>query len=139
MRVAYRHEGLGRGKLRGRRLAENDRAHLAQGLNAGRIAAGMKSLPHGRALAGRHVLGLDDVLDADGHAVDGRESRVRAPTSLGLLGPGKRSLARDMHERIELGRERIKPGKTGAHLRHRRALTRDKARRERCIGAGTHG
>ena len=48
-----------------------DGAGLAQRMHACGVALPVGAVPHRRALAGRHVGGLDDVLDRDRHAVDG--------------------------------------------------------------------
>ena len=70
---------VGGGEFGGRGLADDDGAGLAQRVHARRIAARFLALPQRRALAGRHVGGLDDVLDRDRHAVDRRQRLAVAP------------------------------------------------------------
>ncbi len=69
MRVA-RAARLGGGKFGGDGLSNDHRAGFAQRRHAGGIALGAKAREQRRAVLGRHVGGLDDVLDADWHAVD---------------------------------------------------------------------
>ena len=62
-------DGCKRCKLRGHGLAEDDGAGGAQRRDAGRILGGLAALEGGAAVLGRHVGGVDDVLDADGNPV----------------------------------------------------------------------
>src|SRR5581483_6204927 len=78
--VAGRVEWVTRGEFGRGRFAEYDGSRFAQCSYARAIAAGVpagvKRRPHLR----RHVGCLDDVLDADGHAVDLRQRSALAPT-----------------------------------------------------------
>src|SRR6478672_11961487 len=70
---------MGGGEFGGGGFAEDDGAGLAERVNARGIAARFLALPHRRAWAGRHVGGLDDVLDGDRHAIDRRQRLAGAP------------------------------------------------------------
>ena len=66
------------GAFRGDCLAENDRARGTQRLHHCRVVARGASLVQYRAVLGRHVGGVDDVLDADRNAVQGADRLARA-------------------------------------------------------------
>ena len=70
---------LGSGELGGHRLADDDGAGVAQRRDAGRVLFRAPAGKQRRAHFGRHVDGLDDVLDADRHAVDRRQRLAGAP------------------------------------------------------------
>ena len=133
MRIAHRHERLGGGELGRRRLAENDGAGLAQRLHRRRIATRLETLPDRRALPGRHVLGFDDVLDADGHAVDRRERLVAAPTPVRGCRRRDRGRARNVHESLDRRIDLVETRQSGLQLRRRRGLTRREPRGERRV------
>src|ERR1700741_4114028 len=60
-------------------LAAGSGADLAHRRGAGSTPTGAAADKQGRALFGRHVGGLDDVLDAERHAVDRRQTPAGAP------------------------------------------------------------
>ena len=74
-------------ELRRHRLAHDDGAGAAQGGNARRVALGAAAGENRRAVLGRQVGGVEDVLDADRHAMQrrpaprrrGRRRRLHAP------------------------------------------------------------
>ena len=70
---------FGGGELGGHHFPEDHRARLAQSRNAGGVATGAAADKQRRALPGRHVGGLDDVLDAERHPVDRRQGPAGAP------------------------------------------------------------
>src|SRR5437667_60754 len=83
----------GGGEFGCHRLADHDGASRAQRRDRGGIAPGLRALEQRRALPGRHVYRLDDVLDADRHAVDRRERLAVAPAFCRAIGGGTRALA----------------------------------------------
>ena len=83
---------MGGGEFRGRGLADDDGAGFAERMDAGGIAVRLLALEHRRALAGRHVGGLDDVLDRDRHAVDRRQRLAVAPARRRGVGGSDRAV-----------------------------------------------
>ena len=79
------------GELGRHRLSEDDGARGSDSGDAGRVASGAMAAIDGRAVLGRHVGGVDDVLDADrGHRGAGRRElsgRTHAPA--GSPRPGR--------------------------------------------------
>src|SRR6516225_5066665 len=71
MRVS-RTAWLGSCEFRGHGLPNNDRASFAQRRYARGVALGVPAREKRRAVLGRHIGGLDDVLDPEWHTVDGR-------------------------------------------------------------------
>src|SRR6516164_7739821 len=120
---------LGGGKLGGYGLANNDRAGLAQCRDAGPVALGAPSREQRRAVLGRHVSGLDDVLDAQRHAVDRRALPPFAPTLSRLIGSSSRALEIEVYEGADLRLERSKISETALEEIPRRARAVGKARR----------
>ena len=100
-------------ELRGDGLAEDDRTRLAQRRHAGRILRRSEPGVGARAMGGRLIAGVDDVLDADRHTVQ-RSGGSNAVARPGLLerearidvGPGR-------HHRFA----RFDPGETCADER----------------------
>src|SRR6476619_5527971 len=93
---------LGGGEFGGHRLAEDHRARFAQGNDACSIALGAPAEVYWGAVFGREVSSLDDVLDADRHAVDRRERTARAPTRARCIRRIARSFDVEMHEGADL-------------------------------------
>ena len=77
----------------------------------GGVALGLEPLPLRRALARRHVGGLDDVLDGDHHAVDRRERLAVAPALVGRLRRRACRIARDVDEGLQRGFDGIEARK----------------------------
>ncbi len=73
-------------KLGRDRLAENDGAGPPQGRDTSRIIGRLTPFEHVAAVLGRHVGGVDDVLEADGNAV--QRSDALALLVLCVGGPG---------------------------------------------------
>src|SRR5262249_58177106 len=96
----------------GHGLADDDRARLAQRRNARRVALRAPAGKEWRTILGRHVGSLDDVLDAERHAVDWRARPAVAPARRGLVGGGARAGKIEVHERADLGLERSEIGET---------------------------
>ena len=99
--------GLGRAEFRRDRLAQDHRTCGAECGDGGIVTAG-KIVPVGdAALPRRHVLGLEQVLDADRHAVDQRKRCTRPPARRGGVGRGTRArlvhLDPGEHARLTLG------------------------------------
>src|SRR5260370_36456841 len=105
MRVA-RAARLGGSKFCGDGLPDDDWAGLAQRGAARTIPFGAEAGEQRRAVFGRHVGGLDDVLDADRHAVDLRARPTRAPARGRLVGSCARTLEVEIDEGADLGLER---------------------------------
>ena len=142
LRVAAR---LHPGELGGHRLAEDDRAGLAQRRDARAVALAAKAVEQRRAVPGRHVAGFDDVLDADRHAVDRRKRLARPPAPGRAIGrrPGGGEIERD--EGPDLRLPGVEPRDAAFQKFARRILFPDKLRRRRkkrlharrdCIGRG---
>src|SRR5262249_53495439 len=110
MRVA-RTARLGGCEFRGHRLPNNHCAGFAQRRYARSVALGAPPRKQRRAVLGRHVGGLDDVLDAERHAVDRRSRPALAPPLGGLVGGCTRALKIEMNERTNLRFERSEIGK----------------------------
>src|SRR5215472_18565767 len=135
MRVA-RAARLGRGNFSGDGLSDDDRAGLAQRGNTRAIAFGAEAGEQRRAVFGWHVRGLDDVLDADRHAIDLRARPARAPARARLVGSCARTLEVEIDEGADLGLERGDIGKTAFEEVARRVGAAGKARRRREIRLG---
>ena len=127
---------LGRGKFGGDGLSDDDRAGLAQRGNARAIAFGAEAGEQRRAVFGRHVGGLDDVLDADRHAVDVRARPARPPARGRLVGSSARTLEVEIDEGADLGLERGDIGKAAFEEVARRVGAAGKARRRREVRLG---
>ena len=80
-RLARREDG----ELRRHRLADDDRARLAQAVHHRRVLARPAPLVEDRAVLGRQVARVDDVLQADRHAVQGAERAAGAAIAVGGL------------------------------------------------------
>ncbi len=97
-RRAFQIQGVGgrsgrrEGQLGGDRLAENDRARLAQHGHRRRVLARPPAPVERAAALGGHVGGVEDVLDADGHAVQRPEPGARIARGVGIAGGGERKL-----------------------------------------------
>ena len=77
---------LGSCEFRGHGLPNNDRASFAQRRYARGIALGAPAREERRAILGRHVGCLNDVLDTEWHTVDGRARQGLAPAFGGFVG-----------------------------------------------------
>ena len=88
-------------------LAENDGAGLAQGPHRRVVALGEIAAIGLAAHLGRHVLGFEQVLDADRHAVDGRQRAPGLPSRRARIGGGARARLverrKRLHDRLALG------------------------------------
>src|SRR6516225_352892 len=89
-------------EFRGHGLPNNDRAGFAQRRYARGVALGVPAREKRRAVLGRHIGGLDDVLDAEWHTVDGRAGPGLAPAFGGFVGGCTRPLKIEMHESTDL-------------------------------------
>jgi len=98
------------------------------------VALGAAAGEERRALAGRHVDGLDDVLDADRHAVELRDRLARAPARGRLVGAGARAIDIEMHEGTDLGLVRPEIGEAALEEVARRIAAAREARRRRQVG-----
>ena len=67
------------------RLAEDQCARVAQSRDAGGVAVPLKAREQRRTILGRHIDGLDDVLDPNRHAVDRRKRLSRPPALRGAI------------------------------------------------------
>src|SRR5262252_7593350 len=102
---------LGSCEFRGHGLPNNDPAGFAQRRYARGVALRAPAREERRAVLGRHVGGLDDVLDAERHTVDRRARLALAPPLGGLVGGCTRALKIEMNERANLRFERGEIGK----------------------------
>ena len=94
-RVAGAARNVG-GKLRGDGLAEDDGTGGAQRRDAGGVLVGLAALEERRAVLGRHVGRVDDVLDADGYAVQRADALAgRRASSAALACSSARSRSRN--------------------------------------------
>jgi hypothetical protein len=93
---------LARGKFGGDGLAEDDGAGLAQRRNGGAVAVGAPAGVERRAHLGRHVDRFDNVLDAERHAIDGRERRPGTPALGRRIGSRAGAGDVDVDERADL-------------------------------------
>ena len=73
------------GELGRHRLADDHAARLTQRRDARAVAVSPKTGEQRRAVLRRHVDGLDDVLDADRHAVNRRKRLARSPAVRGAI------------------------------------------------------
>ena len=80
------------GKFGGDRLAEDDRAGRPRQRDAGRVGGRAVALVDRRAVAGRHIDGVDQILDRDRNAVQ----RPAGRRCIAVPGRGKRRLAVEM-------------------------------------------
>src|SRR5262249_42755143 len=103
---------LGGGKLGGHGLADDDRPGLAECRDARAVAFGAPVRKQRGAVLGRHVSCLDDVLDAERHAIDRRALPALAPTPTRLIGSGARAHEIEMYEGADLRLERSKISET---------------------------
>src|SRR5579871_1593371 len=97
--------GLSRGELCGDRFADDHGASLARRSHGCSVAAGAPASEERRSLLGWHVHGLDDVLDAERHAVDIRQGPSGAPACLRAVGGSTGSLEIEGHEGADRGLE----------------------------------
>ena len=147
--------GMEIGVLGGHGLAHDDRAGGAQAGHGRRVAARRAARPQRRAELGGHVAGVEDVLDADRHAVQRPDRLALLAVIVGRLGlpqgvlaveerPGLRRSPSTSSMRFRQSRDQLDRGdaavanvggrfgeaeRTQAHLlgRHRRALSPLKA------------
>src|SRR5262249_57425636 len=99
-------------------------------------AWGAEAGERGGAVFGRHVGGLDDVLDADRHAIDLRARSARTPARGRLVGSRARTLEVEIDEGADLGLECGDIGKAAFEEVARRVSAAGKARRRREIRLG---
>jgi hypothetical protein len=83
----------------------------------------------GEPFLGRHVGGLDDILDSNRHAVDGRARLARAPACRRLVGRRARAGEVEVDEGADLGLERGEIGEAAFEEIARRVCAARKARR----------
>ena len=102
---------LAGGKFGGDGLSHDHGAGFAQRGDARGIALGTEACEQWRAVLGRHVGGLDDVLDADRHAVDLGQRPAFAPAGRGPVGGRARAGEVEIDEGADLGFERREIGK----------------------------
>ena len=123
---------LGGGEFGGHRLAEDHRARFAQGNDACSIALGAPAEVYWGAVFGREVSSLDDVLDADRHAVDLAERPASAPARARRIGRNARGIDVEMHEGANFWLERGEIGKAAFEKLARRigAVAKSPGRRE---------
>ena len=114
VRVAGR-AGMQVGEFGGDGLAEQHAAGLARQRDAGGVALGLAALVDRRAPFGRHVEGVDDVLDAERHAGE----RAALAAVVEGAGRGKRRVRIDMRPGVHLALARGDAVEAGA--RHRLA------------------
>ena len=80
------------GKLGGHRLAPDHRAGVAQRPDALGVLGGAAPGMAGKSVFGRHVDGVDDVLDADRNAVEGADGAAFRLPGIGGAGLGQREV-----------------------------------------------
>src|SRR5262249_56461649 len=108
----------------------------ARGGSAPARGAGAEAGERRGAVFGRHVGGLDDVLDADGHAIDLRARPARPPARARLVGGRARTLEVEIDEGADLGLEQGDIGKAALEEVARRIGAAGKARRRREVWLG---
>ena len=108
-------DGGQRRQLGGDGLADDDGARPAQRGDAGGVAGRPASLEDGAAVLGRHVGGVDDVLDADGDAMQRADALACPARRVGRLRLLERALAVEERPGADLRLERIDAGEAGAN------------------------
>ena len=125
---------MGGGEFGRHRLAEDDRAGFAQRGHGRGVALRAPAGEERRAVLGRHVDGLDDVLDADRHAVDLRQ-RIgrRASARPSRVGGFARAVDVEMDEGADLAApaSRDRRGSARENRAARRAPSANAARAAR--------
>ena len=116
-------------------LSHDHRTGFAQRGDARGIALGTEACEQWRAVLGRHVGGLDDVLDADRHAVDLGQRPALAPAGRGPVGGRARACEVEIDEGADPGLERREIGETAFEKIARRVVACGKARGCRKIRA----
>ncbi len=102
-----------RGELGGHRLAQEHRARRAQPLHHRGVPRGHAAGVQRRAVLGRHVRGVDDVLEAHRHPVERSGGRARAARLVGRARLRERVLRIQIGPGLELGFRRLHPGQAG--------------------------
>ena len=90
-------------ELGGDRLAGDERASRTQASDHARVGAGDPPGVQRRAILGGHARGIEDVLDADGDAVEGADGVTGAPLRVGGAGSGEQLLRSEEAEGTKLG------------------------------------
>lgn len=90
-------------------LAQDQRAARAHDGHRSRVAAGLHALMQRRILGGRHVLGIEHVLDAPGNSVE----RARTRRFVELAGRAQRLRRIKMQPGTDNGIARLDPGQAG--------------------------
>ena len=116
-------------------LAEDDGTRIAQRLDGRRIAPGLPAAIERRAHLRRHVDRLDDVLDADRHAVDQRLRIEIAPARRRSRSRFARARFVQMHEGADLRFQFRDGGKAALEIVVRRVAPRRKHGARPIIGA----
>jgi hypothetical protein len=109
-----------RSELGGHGLADDHGAGLTQRDDAGRIATAAIAGKQRGAHAGRHVGGFDDVLDADGQAVDRRERGAAGVALRRCIGRAARAGQVEVLERLDLAFAGLDDGDAALEQRARR-------------------
>ena len=125
---------LGGGKLGGHGLADDDRARLAQCRDTRAVTLGSPAGEQRRAILGRHVSGLDDVLDAEWHAVNRGALPAFGPAPSRVISSRARPLEIKMHKGADLRLERSKISETALEKIARRVRAVCKTRRSGQVG-----
>jgi hypothetical protein len=94
-------------------LAEDHRTRRAQTSHHVAVIAWLATLQQHRAALGRHVRGVDNVLDADRHAVQRPDGLARAAHLVGDPGLGQRMLRIEEGPRFDVGVDRLDTREAG--------------------------
>jgi hypothetical protein len=108
------------GALGGDRLAENHRARRPQAFHRGCVLARRAALVQHRAVLGRHVAGVEDVLHAHRHPVQRPDRLARALALVGGARLRQRVLLVQERPGLDLRLERADALEAGLHQLFRR-------------------
>jgi hypothetical protein len=103
-------------ELRRHRLADDDRAGLAQTADGGSIRFGPPAGENWRAALGRIVGGIEDVLNSDGNAVQRPDASAVGLVAVERARLGQCMLAIDVDEGLDIGLDRRDAPEAGARV-----------------------